>query len=127
KLVPVVVKWNQDTTIVQWKEYVERISRENINMFNDVIYIDESDFNLHLCHSRGCAPRGKPAIKEVATQRGKNITIIAAMSGNEIIKTSCCLSSTTEIVFSKVKNLVAKHPLDSQETILERIEEAFNK
>ncbi|CAG8818332.1 20226_t:CDS:1, partial [Dentiscutata erythropus] len=32
-----------------------------------------------------------------------------------------------EIVFSKMKNLVAKHLLDSQETILERIEEAFDK
>ncbi|CAG8462199.1 493_t:CDS:2 [Dentiscutata heterogama] len=109
----------------------------------------------------GHVPWGKLAVKEVATQRGKNITIIAAMSGNGIIKTSYRLGSTTsnnasiykqvkqiikktpheviflptylpflnpiEMVFSKVKNLVAKHPLDSQEKILERIEEAFNK
>ncbi|CAG8810069.1 11999_t:CDS:2, partial [Dentiscutata erythropus] len=46
KLVPVVVKRNQDTTIVQWKE-------------------------VHA--------QRKPAVKEEATQRGKNITIIAAM------------------------------------------------
>ncbi|CAG8606286.1 8289_t:CDS:2, partial [Scutellospora calospora] len=66
----------RDTTIVQRKEYVDNIFQENIDMYNDVIYINKSGFNLHLTHSQGHASSGKPAIKEIVKQYGKNITII---------------------------------------------------
>ncbi|CAG8775315.1 22929_t:CDS:2, partial [Dentiscutata erythropus] len=67
---------------------LERFSdlQQRINLYHDIIYIDESGFNLHLLHSRERAPREQRAIKEVPKQHGKNITIIAAIDGNGIVK-----------------------------------------
>ncbi|CAG8615082.1 9398_t:CDS:2, partial [Scutellospora calospora] len=56
---------------------------------------------------------GKPAIKEIVKQYGKNITIIVAIDRNEK-------------AFSKVKNLVARHHLADYETILKRIDDVFD-
>ncbi|CAG8454283.1 11651_t:CDS:2, partial [Scutellospora calospora] len=131
RLVPINESQNIDTTIVQRKEYVDNIFQENIDMYNDVIYINECGFNLHLTHSRGHASSRKSAIKEVVKQRSKNITIIAAIDGNSIIKVSSNLAyspflNPIEKAFSKVKNLVARHYLTDRETILGRIDDAFD-
>ncbi|CAG8790412.1 6978_t:CDS:2, partial [Dentiscutata erythropus] len=111
KLVLVNKRQNISNTIVKRKEYVQNISQQRINLYHDVIYIDESGFNFHLSYSRGHAPRGQRAIKEVLKQRGKNVTIIAAMDGNGIVKVTPRLGLTTGFIFTKfLRKLVKSLP-----------------
>ncbi|KII66736.1 hypothetical protein RF11_09327 [Thelohanellus kitauei] len=46
----------------------------------DVIYVDETDFNLHIRRSYGRSQRGKRASITVANSRGRNISVCAAMN-----------------------------------------------
>ncbi|CAG8807786.1 7186_t:CDS:1, partial [Dentiscutata erythropus] len=101
-------KRNVLNTIVKRKEYVQNIFQQRINLYHDVIYIDESGFNLHLSHLRERAPCRQRAIKEVFKQRGKNITIIAAMDGNGIVKVTPRLGSTTGFIFTKFLRKLVK-------------------
>ena len=52
---------------------------------NDVIWVDESGFNLHLRRRHGRAISGHRAAVVVANSRGRNISICAAMSGDGFI------------------------------------------
>ncbi|CAG8799064.1 20457_t:CDS:1, partial [Dentiscutata erythropus] len=100
-LILVNERQNVSNTIVKRKEYVQNNSQQRINLYHDVIYIDESGFNLYLSHSQERAPRRQRAIKEVPKQHGKNITIIAAIDGNSIVKVTPQLGSTTRFIFTK--------------------------
>ncbi|CAG8803766.1 12475_t:CDS:2, partial [Cetraspora pellucida] len=175
---------NSDDTIQKRKQYVERIYNENINIYSDMVYIDETDFNLHLSTSRGRACHGQPAIHKVVNNRGKNISIIAAINEDGVLHYKSILGSVngeilttfinelndiipsdkflvmdnvhfhrTDVVkeavknttheifylppyspflnliencFSKVKNSVTRIHLRNRETILGRINDAFN-
>ena len=46
----------------------------------ELIYIDESDFNLWTARTRGRARRGVRAVRVVNGQHGANFTLILAMS-----------------------------------------------
>ncbi|CAG8809192.1 12220_t:CDS:1, partial [Cetraspora pellucida] len=56
---------NTPETIQQKKEYVQKIYNENINIYRNMVYIDETGFNLHLSKSRDHMHRGRPAICKV--------------------------------------------------------------
>ncbi|CAG8457295.1 12238_t:CDS:2, partial [Cetraspora pellucida] len=171
-------------TIQQRKEYIQKIYNENINIYRDMVNIDETGFNLHFSKSRGHARCGRPAIHKVVSNRVKNISVIAAINENGILHYKSILGSVNseifatfidkllriipnrkflvmdnicfhksdivkEIVedttyqilylppyspflnmiencFSKIKDSVAKNYLKDQETILSRMNNAFN-
>ncbi|CAG8831258.1 10501_t:CDS:1, partial [Cetraspora pellucida] len=150
----------------------------------NMVYIDETGFNLHFSKSRGHACCGRPAIRKVISNRGKNISVIAAINDNEVLHYKSILGSVNseifatfidellriipnrkflvmnnicfhksdivkEIVedtthqilyllsyssflnpiencFSKIKDSVAKNRLRDRETILSRMNDAFN-
>jgi transposase len=95
------------------KEYIQKIQDENINIFSNIIYIDECGFNLHITRSQGRALSGKPAIRKVVNNRGKNITTIAAISENGIVKYSINLKSTNANIFAKfMRELISTIPSD---------------
>ncbi|CAG8796814.1 7312_t:CDS:2, partial [Cetraspora pellucida] len=175
---------NSDDTIQKRKQYVERIYNENINIYSDMVYIDETGFNLHLSTLRGRARHGQPAIRKVVNNRRKNISVIAAINEDGVLHYKSILGSVNEEIlttfinelndiipsgkflvmdnvrfhrtdvikeaientiheifylppyspflnpiencFSKVKNSVARIHLRNRETILGRINDAFN-
>jgi transposase len=76
-------------------EQVERIFAYavyyNNNAPNDaleLIWVDETGFNLHIRRKFGRAQKGHRASIQVPTQRGKNISIAAAMSYNGLLTIS---------------------------------------
>ena len=39
---------NANTTLEKRREYIQKIQDKNINIFNDIMYIDEWESNLHI-------------------------------------------------------------------------------
>ncbi|CAG8678754.1 32975_t:CDS:2, partial [Racocetra persica] len=91
---------NTDKTIYERKQYVKKIYDENINIYKDMIYMDETGFNLHLSASRGRAYRRQLAIHEVVSNRGKKISIIAAMNEDGVLYYKSILGSANSKIFS---------------------------
>ncbi|KAG0786127.1 hypothetical protein G6F29_008150 [Rhizopus arrhizus] len=60
------------------------------NKFGTVIILkrDEAGFNLHITRNRGWSVKGTPAKIEVPTARGTSITILGAISSQDIINVS---------------------------------------
>jgi transposase len=52
---------------------------------SDLIFIDETGFNLHTCAGYGYAPIGGTPWITVPTQRGRNVSVIAAISVSGLI------------------------------------------
>ncbi|CAG8719094.1 12064_t:CDS:2, partial [Racocetra fulgida] len=125
---------NTDKTIHERKQYVKKIYDENINIYKDIVYIDETGFNLHLSATRGRAYRGQPAIRKVASNRGKKISIIAAINENGILHYKSILAMDnikfykSNIVKKAVENTTHKILyLPSYSPFLNPIENCFSK
>ncbi|CAG8837315.1 21791_t:CDS:2, partial [Racocetra persica] len=91
---------NTPETIQKRKDYVQKIYNENINIYSDIVYIDETGFNLHLSKSRGHAHRGQPAIRKVESNRGKNISVIAAINENGVLYHKSILGSVNSEIYA---------------------------
>ncbi|CAG8788713.1 14854_t:CDS:1 [Dentiscutata erythropus] len=101
-------KRNTPETILARENYIRKIYEKSIDIHDNIIYIDETGFNLHLSSSRGHALCGQPAIKVVETQREKNITVITAITKDSVLKYSSNLGSTNADIFSKfIEDLIA--------------------
>ncbi|CAG8707848.1 7176_t:CDS:2, partial [Cetraspora pellucida] len=81
------------------KEYIQKIYNENINIYRDMVYIDETGFNLHLSKSRGHAHRGQSAIRKVVSNRVKNISVIAAINENGVLHYKSILGLVNSEIF----------------------------
>ena len=53
----------------------------------DLVFVDESGSNLALAPRYGWAPKGQPAWGQAPTNRGKNTTLLAAMSAEGLLTT----------------------------------------
>ena len=53
---------------------------------SDLVFIDESGFNLHTSAFHGYAPSGLNPTIVVPSNKGKNVSLLAAISLNEIIR-----------------------------------------
>ena len=53
---------------------------ENLHSYQSVIYVDESGFNLWTKRNNGRSPKGQPAIRTVCSSKGKNLSLILAIS-----------------------------------------------
>lgn len=52
----------------------------NVGVATELVYIDESGINLWVRRTRGRAPRGERAVRVVGGQRGRNFTVVFAIS-----------------------------------------------
>lgn len=66
-----------------------------------VIWIDETGFNLHLRRSQGRSLRGTRATVTVANSRGRNISIIAAMSDQGMLHHTAHIGGTNSERFAE--------------------------
>ncbi|CAG8644429.1 12916_t:CDS:2, partial [Racocetra fulgida] len=91
---------NTPETIQKRKDYIQKIYNENINIYSNIVYIDETGFNLHLFKSRGRAHRGQPAIRKVESNRRKNIFVIAAINKNGVLYYKSILGSVNSEIYA---------------------------
>jgi len=59
----------------------------------DCVFVDESGFNLHLTRRFGRSPKGKRASQVRPTQRGRNVSLVAAVGREGIIASEVMLGA----------------------------------
>ncbi|CAG8702315.1 4957_t:CDS:1 [Cetraspora pellucida] len=91
---------NTPKTIHKRKEYVQKIYNKNINIYRNMVYIDETGFNLHLSKLKSRVHRGQPAIRKVISNREKNISVIAAINENGVLHYKSILGSVNSEIFA---------------------------
>lgn len=89
-----VEKINALETIRMRKHYAVNFLRNRPSSSKKWIFIDESGFNLHLRRSFARSRVNERAIITVPTQKGRNITLIAAMSNRGVVHTHIISKST---------------------------------
>jgi transposase len=82
RLKPIVASRNSEQVIHERHVYSLHLT----NIADDqLIFLDETGFNLHTCAGFGYAPVGETAWIHVPTQRGRNVSVIAAISVSGIV------------------------------------------
>ena len=66
-------------TVEAWLEDTE------MDFSKNCVFLDEAGFNLHISRTRGWSRKGQKCVAEVPKSRGSNITIMGAITANEII------------------------------------------
>lgn len=69
---------NSEATKEKRKEYAQWLLQSAVH--HELIFIDETGFNLWLCRTRGRSQRGQRAVRIVNHRRGNNLTIVFAVS-----------------------------------------------
>jgi len=85
---------NQPDKIVARKEYALWFSNHFINDYRDVVFIDESSFNLHISRSQGRSRMGTRVNTQIPTVRGRSISLIYSISSNQMIFSKVINNST---------------------------------
>ena len=62
------------------REYGEWLIHTTNEPGHEIIFVDESGFNLWISRTRGRARKGERAVRIVGAQRGANFTLILAVS-----------------------------------------------
>ncbi|CAG8816036.1 14362_t:CDS:2 [Cetraspora pellucida] len=119
QLVTIPHKHNTSNKILDRKRYVEKIHQKVIDMLKDAIYIDETGFNLHLSSSHGHSLQGQPAVQVVETQKGKNITVIAAINKNGVLNYTAYLGSANADTFAEfIQELIFLVPINKKKFLI---------
>ena len=84
-VLPIPVDWNKPEIIQAHATFVATLSSLVLTQ-KAVIYIDEKPWNMHKKKSKGHAMQGEPA-KLTLVPKGKNITLIAALSTKGLVHT----------------------------------------
>ena len=79
-VLPIPQDWNKDSVLQARILYVRDMGQQ---FFRNIIYVDEKPWNMHKKKTKGHALRGEPA-KLTLVPKGKNITVIAALSRSGI-------------------------------------------
>ncbi|GAK64096.1 transposase [Moesziomyces antarcticus] len=91
--------YNKPSRIQARKEWAQDYVDSGSSLFN-AIYIDESGFNLHQHVSYGRAKRGDRAIRIVPSDKGQNISYIAAIGAEGVVADFAYQASTTGKLFA---------------------------
>jgi transposase len=83
RLIPMA--WDSPTVIASRIAYVEQFHQSAPLDPRDILWVDETGFNLHLRRRHGRARVGQRVNLVVPTNRGRNISICAAMSADGFI------------------------------------------
>ncbi|KII64249.1 hypothetical protein RF11_02606 [Thelohanellus kitauei] len=105
---PVHEKRNDETTKLIRREYVRWYnSNDPYYKIRNLIYIDESPFNICLFRSHGCAPKSKTP-NPVVKSRSQNVTMIVAVNGLNIVHCEAICSSVNGEIFEQFMNEVKR-------------------
>ena len=115
---PLPISRNCDETIALRKNWVEELQNNRPIDRRNIIYIDETGYNLHIRRRRGRAKRGKNNLPwiEVPNSRGANISVAAAMNETGLLHSQAILGpfnsasfcSFLLTLFQKLQNLVGQ-------------------
>ena len=96
KMETVAVDRNRDDVKNRRAEYANwYIQTIHANHPPDLVFVDESGFNLWTSRTRGRARRGERAVRVVAGQRGRNFTLILAVGEHGVVHTQIFEGGTT--------------------------------
>src|SRR5579871_3396655 len=91
---------NTRITIQKRYNYAMKIKKAKISMMNDMVFIDESGFNLHLHRKQGYVLKGHEARIIVPNSKQANLSMICAISKDGLIKNKYYLGSVTGKIFT---------------------------
>ena len=77
-----------------------KIKKAKISMINNMVFIDESRFNLHLHRKQGYILRGHEAKITVSNSKQANLSMICTMSKDGLIKNKYYLGTVTGKIFT---------------------------
>ena len=101
KMVRTIPEMRNDPVVkAERKEYVQWYMSLPIHVrYRNIIYIDESPFNLHMVRSHGYAMRGHTPNQTILNSRGYNVTMILAVNYINLIHSEAIVGSgvNTEI------------------------------
>jgi len=88
-----------------------------------LVFVDESGFNTSMARLRARAPRGKRAYGKVPRNRGKNTTLIAAITLEGAMSESTTVEGATdaEVFEAYVEHLLAPWLRTGQVVVLDRL------
>jgi transposase len=72
---PIPIDWNKEVVIQARMEFIAKLGPL---FLRNIVYVDESGFNMHCKKSKGRAVKGEPA-RLTLVPKGKRLTIIAAL------------------------------------------------
>lgn len=86
---------------------------------HEIVFVDESGFNLWLARTRGRARVGQRAMRTVGNRRGPNFTCLMAVSNlRGVIHTDLRQGGTTAVIFNEFLAAVSAGTGDGQATIV---------
>lgn len=95
---------NADETIRKRQDFCKELLAEGVVKYDrNCIFVDEAGFNVNMVRGRARAKPGQPAVVHTESQRGKNITIIMAISnyGLEMCDVKIVDAGTTGTIFNE--------------------------
>ena len=94
------------------KDYAREVLSINNN---NLLFLDESGFNLHLTNHYGYSPVGVDAIKKIPSNRGKNLSLILLISSNCLIEFLIIDGAFNSNIFIQFLNLIKPRILEDYE------------
>lgn len=105
---PIYELRNEASTKLQRQSYVRWYNQlPHPYRYNNLIYIDESPFNLHMLRSHSWAQRGRTP-NPIIRPRGRNITMILAVSSSNLIHCEAIFSSVNADIFTSFMQQVIR-------------------
>ena len=113
------IQCNSISVKVRRKTYSDWFLQNGI-LNSHIVFIDESGFNLHTTRSRGRSKIDTPATRTINGQRGRNISLLMAISCSVGINLSRFISgSVTKVTFQEfVNDLCATLPADQSAILI---------
>jgi transposase len=91
-VLPIPLEWNTPEVVKQRTLFIGELGKI---FMREIVYVDETGFNLHVKKSKGRALQGEPA-KLTLTPKGSRITLIAALSKEGLVHTRMVESRSSE-------------------------------
>ena len=81
---------------------------------NFIIYVDETNFNIHTSRTKGWSKKGKRAVIRVHSTKAPNVNILCAVSSytRGCINFKCVRGSVTSTVFTEFMNATSQTALE---------------
>lgn len=93
---------NCDSVKMERKMYAEWYINIAIDRrYNNIIFVDESPFTLHMLRNHGRALRGQTPNPVVTNSRGDNITMILAVSATNVVHCEAIFTNVNHIIFQE--------------------------
>lgn len=97
---PIPQSRNCESVKIERKAYAEWYTNVSIDRrYQNLIFVDESPFTLHMIRNHGRALRGETPNPVVRNSRGDNVTMILAVSAISVVHCEAIFGSVDHVVF----------------------------